>query len=99
MDADDEGCCRRSRIGPNVVRGDSRLLSPEAQPQVIKALRKAGVEPPRPGGERKAQPLAGKTFVSPYAAGHVARRGQGELIELGRQVAGSVSKTPLRGGG
>jgi DNA ligase (NAD+) len=59
---------------------------------VIKALRKAGVEPQRLVVSRKAQPLAGKTFVLTGTLASMSRDDAKErLVELGAKVAGSVS--------
>jgi len=55
---------------------------------VIKALRKAGVEPPRLVVSRKAQPLAGKTFVLTGTLAAMSRdEAREKLIELGAKVA------------
>jgi len=92
MDADVETLQEVSGIGPNVAEEIHGFFHQKHNREVIKALRKAGIEPPRLVVSRKAQPLAGKTFVLTGTLASMSRDDAKEkLIELGAKVAGSVS--------
>ena len=93
MDADVETLQEVSGIGPNVAAETHGFFHQKHNREVIKALRKAGVEPQHLVASRKAQPLAGKTFVLTGTLASMARdEAKEKLIELGAKVAGSVSK-------
>jgi DNA ligase (NAD+) len=92
MDADVETLQEVSGIGPNVAEEIRSFFHQKHNREVIKALRKAGVEPPHLVVNRKAQPLAGKTFVLTGTLAGMSRDDAKEkLTELGAKVAGSVS--------
>jgi DNA ligase (NAD+) len=92
MDADVEALQEVSGIGPNVAAEIHGFFHQKHNREVIKALRRAGVEPPRHVVNRKAQPLAGKTFVLTGTLASMSRDAAKEkLIERGAKVAGSVS--------
>jgi DNA ligase (NAD+) len=92
MDADVETLQEVSGIGPNVAAEIHGFFHQKHNREVIKALRKAGVEPQRLAVNRKAQPLAGKTFVLTGTLASMSRdEAKEKLIELGAKVAGSVS--------
>lgn len=93
MDADAETLQEVSGIGPNVAEEVHGFFHQKHNREVIKALRKAGVEPPRIVVSRTALPLAGKTFVLTGTLNSMSRdEAKEKLIELGAKVAGSVSK-------
>jgi len=93
MDADVETLQEVSGIGPNVAEEIHGFFHQKHNREVIRALRQAGVEPPRLAASRKAQPLAGKTFVLTGTLASMSRdEAKEKLIELGAKVAGSVSK-------
>ena len=92
MDADVETLQEVSGIGPNVAEEIHGFFHQKHNREVIRALRQAGVEPQRLAVSRKAQPLAGKTFVlTGTLASMVRDDAKAKLIELGAKVAGSVS--------
>jgi DNA ligase (NAD+) len=92
MDADVETLQEVSGIGPNVAAEIRGFFHQKHNREVIRALRQAGVEPQRLVVSRKAQPLAGKTFVlTGTLAGMSRDEAKEKLIELGAKVAGSVS--------
>jgi len=92
MDADVETLQEVSGIGPNVAAEIHGFFHQKHNREVIKALRKAGVEPQRLVVSRKAQPLAGKTFVLTGTLASMSRdEAKEKLVELGAKVAGSVS--------
>ncbi|HWR86935.1 MAG TPA: NAD-dependent DNA ligase LigA [Acidiferrobacterales bacterium] len=92
MDADVETLQEVSGIGPNVAAEIHGFFHQKHNREVIKALRQAGVEPQRLVVSRKAQPLAGKTFVLTGTLASMSRdEAKEKLIELGAKVAGSVS--------
>jgi DNA ligase (NAD+) len=92
MDADVEALQEVSGIGPNVAEEIRGFFHQKHNRDVIKALRQAGVEPQHLVVSRKAQPLAGKTFVLTGTLAGMSRDDAKEkLIELGAKVAGSVS--------
>jgi DNA ligase (NAD+) len=92
MDADVETLQEVSGIGPNVAEEIHGFFHQKHNLEVIKALRQAGVEPPRLVVSRKARPLAGKTFVLTGTLASMSRdEAKEKLIELGAKVAGSVS--------
>jgi len=93
MDADAEALQEVSGIGPNVAEEIHGFFHQKHNREVIKALRKAGVEPPHIVVSRKTLPLAGKTFVLTGTLNSMSRdEAKEKLIELGAKVAGSVSK-------
>jgi DNA ligase (NAD+) len=93
MDADVEVLQEVSGIGPNVAEEIRSFFHQKHNREVIKALRQAGVEPQHLVVSRKAQPLAGKTFVLTGTLASLTRdEAKEKLIALGAKVAGSVSK-------
>jgi DNA ligase (NAD+) len=93
MNADVEVLQEVSGIGPNVAEEIRSFFHQKHNREVIKALRQAGVEPQHLVVNRKAQPLAGKTFVLTGTLASLTREEAKEkLIALGAKVAGSVSK-------
>ena len=93
MDADAELLQEISGVGPNVAEEIRSFFHEEHNRKVIKALRKAKVEPPDFAINRKTMPLAGKTFVLTGTLAGMSRDAAREkLIALGAKVAGSVSK-------
>jgi DNA ligase (NAD+) len=93
MDADVDALQEVSGIGPNVAEEIHGFFHQKHNREVIKALRKASVEPQRLAVNRKAQPLAGKTFVLTGTLASMTRdEAKEKLVALGAKVAGSVSK-------
>ncbi len=92
MDADTEMLEEVSGIGPNVAEEIHSFFNDAHNREVIEALHEAKVRPPIFEIRRKAQPLAGKTFVLTGALAGMSRdEAREKLIELGAKVAGSVS--------
>jgi len=92
MDADADMLQEISGVGPNVAGEIRSFFHEEHNRKVIKALRKAKVEPPDFVINRKTMPLAGKTFVLTGTLAGMSRDAAKEkLIALGAKVAGSVS--------
>jgi DNA ligase (NAD+) len=92
MDADAEGLQEVSGIGPNVAEEIHGFFQQKHNREVIEKLREAKVKPPDFVISRKAQPLAGKTFVLTGTLTGMSRdEAKEKLIELGAKVAGSVS--------
>jgi len=82
-----------SGIGPNVAGGIHSFFQQEHNQDVLKALRRAGVNPEPIVISRKPRPLAGKTFVLTGSLSAMSRDAAKEkLLTLGAKVAGSVSK-------
>ena len=82
-----------SGIGPNVADEIHSFFQQKHNRDVIKALRKAGVEPLPIVVSRAPRPLAGKTFVLTGTLSALSRdEAKERLIALGAKVAGSVSK-------
>jgi DNA ligase (NAD+) len=80
-------------IGPNVAAEIASFFHQRHNREVIQALRKAGVRWDRIVVDRKAQPLAGRTFVLTGTLAAMSRdQAKAELQALGAKVAGSVSK-------
>ncbi len=93
MDADADRLQEISGVGPNVAGEIRSFFQEEHNRKVIKALRKAKVEPPDFVINRKTMPLAGKTFVlTGTLAGMSRDEAKEKLIALGAKVASSVSK-------
>lgn len=93
MQADVETLQEVSGVGPNVAEEIHSFFQQKHNQEVIKALRKAGLEPKPLVVNRKALPLAGKTFVLTGALAAMSRdEAKEKLSELGAKVAGSVSK-------
>ncbi len=79
-------------IGPNVAAEIRSFFHQKHNGEVIDKLVKAGVRWEKVVVERRAQPLAGKTFVlTGTLAGMSRDEAKEKLIELGAKVAGSVS--------
>ncbi len=92
LQADVEMLQEVSGIGPNVAGEIHSFFHQKHNQGVLKALRKAGVEPLPVAISRKPRPLAGKTFVlTGTLAGMSRDTAKEKLIELGAKVAGSVS--------
>ena len=82
-----------SGIGPNVADEIHSFFQQKHNRDVIKALRKAGVEPLPIVVSRAPRPFAGKTFVLTGTLSALSRdEAKEKLIALGAKVAGSVSK-------
>ena len=93
MQADVEALQEVAGIGPNVASETHSFFHQKHNQDVLKALRKAGVEPEPIVISRKPRPLAGKTFVLTGSLAGMSRdEAKEKLIALGAKVAGSVSK-------
>ena len=80
-------------IGPNVAAEIRSFFHQKHNREVIDQLRKAGVHWEKIAVDRKAQPLAGKTFVLTGTLEAMTRdEAKERLTALGAKVAGSVSK-------
>lgn len=79
-------------IGPEVAQSVVRFFRDERNREVIKRLRRAGVEIEGPTGERE-EPLRGKVFLFTGALEGMTRDEAKDLVEgLGGGVASSVGK-------
>lgn len=93
MQADVETLQEVSGIGPNVAGEIHSFFHQKHNQDVIKALRKTGLEPKPLVINRKSLPLAGKTFVLTGTLSAMSRdEAKEKLTALGAKVAGSVSK-------
>jgi DNA ligase (NAD+) len=80
-------------VGPKVAASIVEFFSEPANRELIKKLRKAGVNPTEEKKELKSQKLAGKTFVFTGTLTNRTREEAGELVKQhGGTVASSVSK-------
>jgi DNA ligase (NAD+) len=80
-------------IGPNVAAEIASFFHQKHNREVIEQLRAAGVHWEKIAVDRKAQPLAGKTFVLTGTLEAMTRdEAKERLTALGAKVAGSVSK-------
>jgi DNA ligase (NAD+) len=93
LEADEEQLQEVEGIGPNVAAEIASFFHQKHNREVIRALRKAGVEWEKIVVDRKALPLAGKTFVlTGTLSGMTRDEAKEKLVALGAKVAGSVSK-------
>jgi DNA ligase (NAD+) len=92
--ASEEELLAVDEVGPKVAASLRAFFDDPRQRKRLAALRAAGVEPPpMPVEERRALPLAGKTFVLTGALESLGRdEATAALEELGARVSGSVSK-------
>jgi DNA ligase (NAD+) len=91
--ASEEQLLEVADIGPVVAQSIKTFLSDPLNLELIEQLRAAGIHWPEVTVERKALPLAGKTFVLTGTLPNLSRDQAAELIEAaGGKVAGSVSK-------
>src|SRR5713101_5268990 len=82
-----------TEVGPKVASSIVEFFSEAANREVIKKLRKAGVNPTEEKRAPKSNKLAGKTFVFTGALEHRSREEAGELVKQhGGSVVSSVSK-------
>jgi DNA ligase (NAD+) len=80
-------------VGPKVAEAITEFFSEEANRNLIKKLRKAGVRPTAERREVKSQNLAGKIFVFTGGLANRSREDAGELVQQhGGRLSGSVSK-------
>jgi len=93
LDAGEEALQEVEGIGPNVAAEIYSFFHQMHNREVIKELRKAGVRWAKITVDRKARPLAGKTFVLTGTLASMSRdEAKEKLMTLGAKVAGSVSK-------
>ena len=93
LDADADQLQEVEGIGPNVAEEITSFCHQKHNREVIAQLRKAGMHWERIVVDRKAQPLAGKTFVLTGTLAAMSRdEAKEKLTVLGAKVAGSVSK-------
>jgi DNA ligase (NAD+) len=93
LDASEEQLQEVEGIGPNVAAEIASFFHQQHNREVINRLVKAGVHWERIVVDRKAQPLAGKTFVLTGTLAALTRDEAREKLQaLGAKVAGSVSK-------
>jgi len=93
LDADEERLQEVEGIGPNVAAEIHSFFHQKHNREVIEKLVKAGMRWEKLVVDRKAQPLAGKTFVLTGTLATLTRdEAKEKLVELGARVAGSVSK-------
>jgi DNA ligase (NAD+) len=92
LDADEEQLQEVEGIGPNVAAEIHAFFHQKHNREVIQKLRQAGVRWEKIVVDRKALPLAGKTFVITGTLTAMTRdEAKEKLIALGAKVAGSVS--------
>jgi len=93
LDADEEALQEVEGIGPNVAAEIRAFFHQKHNREVIRDLRKAGVQWGKVVVDRKSMPLAGKTFVITGTLASMSRdEAKEKLTALGAKVAGSVSK-------
>lgn len=93
LDAGEEQLQEVDGIGPNVAAEIRSFFHQKHNREVIGKLVKAGVHWQKIAVDRKAQPLAGKTFVLTGTLVSLSRdEAKEKLQSLGAKVAGSVSK-------
>jgi len=93
LDANEEQLQEVEGIGPNVAAEIRSFFHQKHNREVNDKLVKAGVHWPKIVVDRKAQPLAGKTFVLTGTLVSLSRdEAKEKLQSLGAKVAGSVSK-------
>jgi DNA ligase (NAD+) len=92
LDADEEQLQEVEGIGPNVAAEIHSFFHQKHNREVIRALRDAKVRWEKMVVDRRAQPLAGKTFVLTGGLASMTRdEAKERLLALGARVAGSVS--------
>lgn len=80
-------------VGPKVAASIAEFFSESANRELIKKLRKAGVNPTEEKKKLKSQKFAGKTFVFTGSLANRTREEAGELVKQhGGTVTSSVSK-------
>lgn len=80
-------------VGPNMAEDIRAFFREKHNREVIRRLRKAGVQPQAPARKRKTGAVAGKTFVLTGTLESMSREeAKARLQELGAKVVGSVSK-------
>jgi DNA ligase (NAD+) len=80
-------------VGPNMAEDIYAFFREKHNREVIRRLRKAGVQPQAPGRKPKTSTVAGKTFVLTGTLASLSRdQAKAKLQELGANVVGSVSK-------
>jgi DNA ligase (NAD+) len=93
LDASAEALQEVEGIGPNVAEEIVSFFHQRHNREVIAQLRKARVRWEKISIDRKAQPLAGKTFVITGSLSSMSRDEAKEKLQaLGAKVAGSVSR-------
>jgi DNA ligase (NAD+) len=93
LDASEDELQEVEGIGPNVAAEIHSFFHQKHNREVIRKLINAGVRWKQIVVDRKAQPLAGKTFVLTGTLAAMTRDEAKERLEaLGAKVAGSVSK-------
>src|SRR5947209_883580 len=93
VSASEEELTEVTEVGPKVASSIVEFFSEAANREVIKKLRKAGVNPTEEKCAPKSNKLAGKTFVFTGALEHRSREEAGELVKQhGGSVVSSVSK-------
>ncbi len=80
-------------VGPNMAEDIHAFFHEKHNREVIRRLRKAGVQPQAPERKRKTSVVAGKTFVLTGTLTSMSRdEAKAKLQERGAKVVGSVSK-------
>jgi len=93
LEADEETLQEVEGIGPNVAAEIHSFFHQKHNREVIRALCDAGVRWEKLMVDRRAQPLAGKTFVLTGTLAALSRdEAKEKLVAFGAKVAGSVSK-------
>jgi DNA ligase (NAD+) len=93
VSASEEELTEVTEVGPKVASSIVEFFSEAANREVIKKLRKAGVNPTEEKRAPKSNKLAGKTFVFTGALERRSREEAGELVKQhGGSVVSSVSK-------
>jgi DNA ligase (NAD+) len=93
MRASREGLETLPNVGPNMAEDIYAFFHEKHNREVIRRLRRAGVEPQAPVRKRKISTVADKTFVLTGTLTSMSRdEAKAKLQELGAKVVGSVSK-------
>lgn len=80
-------------VGPNMAEDIYAFFREKHNREVIRRLRKAGVQPQAPGRKPKTSTVSGKTFVLTGTLASLSReQAKAKLQDLGANVVGSVSK-------
>ena len=93
MQASREKLVALPNVGPNMAEDIYAFFREKHNREVIRRLRKAGVQPQVPARRRKTSTIAGRTFVLTGTLESMSREeAKAKLQALGAKVVGSVSK-------